>query len=165
MFPAFIDMSVFMFVACWLSVHRPARSQEWPEPSHPRWQLSAGPRGQRVLEGTTSVHIQRLQVRGCHYLIKNNKPALLQLSYTMKVTIISLKLMLSLYWSLLYLLYFQCTVISKWRFWRRGVHIHRNGCQNSDGKVVLLKCEIYFKMILLHRSGVWSPLRGKKRRE
>lgn len=42
---------------------RPTRPQEWPEPSHPCWQLSAGPRGQWMLEGTTSLHLQRLQVQ------------------------------------------------------------------------------------------------------
>lgn len=50
--------------ACWLPVNRPARSQERPEPSDPRRQLSVGPRGQRVLEGTSRVHVQRLQVPG-----------------------------------------------------------------------------------------------------
>lgn len=34
---------------------------------------------------------------------------------------------------------FQRTLISKWRFWRRGIHIHRNGCQNSHGEKVLLR--------------------------
>lgn len=36
------------------------------------------------------------------------------------------------------LLCFQCTSLPKWRFWRRGVYIHRNGCQNSHGKLLLL---------------------------
>lgn len=43
---------------------RSARSQEWPEPSHPCWQLLVGPWCQWVLEGTSSLHKQRLQVRG-----------------------------------------------------------------------------------------------------
>lgn len=42
--------------------HRPARPPKWPESSHPRRQLSARPRGQRVLEGAPGVHVQRLQV-------------------------------------------------------------------------------------------------------
>lgn len=52
----------FSVCVCWLSFDRPARSQDWPESPDPRRQLSAGPRGQRVLEGTSSLHLQRLQV-------------------------------------------------------------------------------------------------------
>lgn len=53
-------------VAGWLSglrcLHRPAGPQKRPESPHPRRQLSAGPRGQRVLEGAPGLHLQRLQV-------------------------------------------------------------------------------------------------------
>lgn len=56
------DSGWHVLISSWLHNHRSARPQEWPEPSHPRWQLSAGPWSQWVLEGTTSIHIQRLQV-------------------------------------------------------------------------------------------------------
>lgn len=46
-----------------------------------------------------------------------------------------------------FIIIFQCTVISKWRFWRRGVHIHRNGCQNSHGKMALLLSPLLSKHI------------------
>lgn len=41
-----------------------------------------------------------------------------------------------------FLFSFQRTVISEWRFRRRGVHIHRNGRQNNDGELLLLRYEL-----------------------
>ena len=41
--------------------------------------------------------------------------------------------LLGLIWPLLFFC-FQCTVISKWKLWRRGVHIHRDGCQNCHSE-------------------------------
>lgn len=72
------------------------------------------------------------------YRCEHNTPTLLQLHYIMQEGYRSLLSLSRECWVCtdlsFALFYFQCTVISKWRFWRRGVHIHRNGCQNSHGE-------------------------------
>lgn len=45
--------------------------------------------------------------------------------------------------------FLQRTVIPKWRFWRRGIHIHWDGCQNRDGKAVLHRRD--FKTLLVFK--------------